>query len=251
MNSVAKAVWKSKYAIRQNESFEEGCKRVVAQVAASGMLTAKEQERMTALLIEQKIVPGGRIWFSAGRQKFKGVNCALLHCGDSAEEWGETFKKASLALTSGQGIGTWANEVRPFGSFINGSGSIASGSLTVPRAIDGLAAEIMQGNQRRAACYASINWMHGDVQQWISSKQHSEVLKTAKASDYAGIHLPLEFHNISIQYDPSFLDAYYIPEHPLHQHSHDLWKQHVQTSFMYADPGFQYDADNQVYRNAW
>lgn len=73
----------------------------------------------------------------------------------------------------------------------------------------------MQGGSRRSAIYASLNWRHGDIEEFLTVKdwennEHTPGLtfKQIKELDF-NAPAPLDMTNISINYDNEFLEELY------------------------------------------
>jgi ribonucleoside-diphosphate reductase alpha chain len=109
----------------------------------------------------------------------------------------------------------------------------------------------MQGGQRRSAIYGSLNWKHGDIQDFMNSKNHSPELRAAKEKDFM-FPLPLELTNISVNYDTEFFVAIEDENHPNHQKAMATYLQNCKQAFSTAEPGmsFNFLKDNETLRNA-
>jgi ribonucleoside-diphosphate reductase alpha chain len=113
----------------------------------------------------------------------------------------------------------------------------------------------MQGGSRRSAIYASLNWKHDDIEQFLKLKNWQDIKipgtdKTvwdAKQSDFTW-PAPMEFTNISANYDTEWLLNYW--------HSGDygsVFRQNVRQALETSEPGFSFnffDKENETLRNA-
>ena len=58
---------------------------------------------------------------------------------------------------------------------------------------------------RRSAIFASLNWQHGDIQDFIRAKDWTEEQRELKDRDF-NFPLPLDMTNISINWDTDFIN---------------------------------------------
>jgi ribonucleotide reductase alpha subunit len=247
LNDIGQVIWNSKYRAYEGETFEEGCKRVVS--ITDGYFSRDEQQRLFDYMYNQKFSPGGRIWYAAGKPKPQYANCMLFDVEDTREGWAKALYQNTMALTGGAGVGNEVSQVRHKGAYINGLGGTASGTLSVVSMINEVARHIMQGNTRRSACYSAVHWKHPDVWEWLTVKEWDSTYTELKAKsvDYPA---PLDVHNISIRYDPEFIEAYHNETHIWHNPAVTLFDKHIQQMVRWGDPSIQYDWDNQILRNA-
>jgi ribonucleoside-diphosphate reductase alpha chain len=246
LNSIGSAVWNSKYAAYEGETFKDGCKRVVS--ITDRYLTDTEQAEMLHQLTSLRYLPGGRILFGAGKPKAYMQNCGLFGVDDSAEAWAKLLHDTSMSLMRGLGVGVDYSLIRPYGSYIAGSGGTASGAISLMEMVNETARHIRQGNTRRAACYASLHWKHGDIFRFIQSKNWTQEQKAAKEKDVYAV-ATLDIHNISVRFDYNFLLAYNDSNHLDHNHAVKVFDMLIRNMFETGEPGIQYDWDDNIYRN--
>src|SRR5690606_16918471 len=103
-------------------------------------------------------------------------NCFLLKAeSDTREEWANLSWRAQSCLMTGGGIGIDYSVYRPRGSKLSKTGGVASGAVSAMRIINEIGREVMQGGSRRSAIYASLNWQHGDIPEFLKAKDwHSQ-----------------------------------------------------------------------------
>jgi ribonucleoside-diphosphate reductase alpha chain len=178
-------------------------------------------------------------------------NCFLFRAEDSREGWAEATYKATSALMTGGGIGFDYSALREAGALIKRTGGTSTGPLALMNIINELGRYVMQGGQRRSAIYGSLNWKHGDIQDFMNSKNHSPELRAAKEKDFM-FPLPLELTNISVNYDTEFFVAIEDENHPNHQKAMATYLQNCKQAFSTAEPGmsFNFLKDNETLRNA-
>jgi ribonucleoside-diphosphate reductase alpha chain len=71
-------------------------------------------------------------------------------------------------------------------------------------AINEIGRSVMQGGSRRSAIYASLNWLHKDIPDFLQIKNWSNLIKDIKETDF-NFPAPLDMTNISINYDNKML----------------------------------------------
>ena len=113
----------------------------------------------------------------------------------------------------------------------------------------------MQGGSRRSAIYASLNWQHGDINEFLVAKdwQNMPVGKTGatywdiKQDDF-NFPAPLDMTNISVNYDTDWLLQYYETGKP-----GAVFTENVRQALKTAEPGFSFnffDKEKETLRNA-
>lgn len=252
-NSFGENIFKNKYAISASQTWKEKAHDIVQDVTTN-LFAADHQDQLEKFISEFKFIPGGRYVYYAGRKARFYNNCYLLKGEeDTREEWGRLLKRASDCLMSGGGIGVDYSIFRPHGATLGRTGGIASGPIPLMHSINEVGRNVMQGGSRRSAIYASLNWRHGDAEEFLRVKNWNETLVTqgytladAKKENF-NFPAPLDMTNISLNYDDAFLDAVqqgYIPE---------TFMQNCYQAMSTGEPGFSFnfgDKENETLRNA-
>lgn len=148
---------------------------------------------------------------------------------------------------SGGGIGIDYSIFRPKGALLRRTGGIASGPIPLMRSINEVGRNVMQGGSRRSAIYASLNWQHGDVENFLHAKDWSEEVKAAKLKDFNSPG-DLDMTNISINWDTAWLEGYNETKTP-----GKLYYDSVKQMCMTAEPGHSYNfyhQEKETLRNA-
>jgi ribonucleoside-diphosphate reductase alpha chain len=112
---------------------------------------------------------------------------------------------------------------------------------------------VMQGGSRRSAIYASLNWQHEDITEFLKSKNWSPEVRALKEKDF-NFPAPLDMTNISVNYD----DAAIMWGHKEGQGENSLaynpiFLQNVRQAMETGEPGFSFnfgDKQNETLRNA-
>jgi len=246
----AETVFKQKYSLDGQESWEDTCLRVVTAVCGQ-LLDSKTKEKILKLMVERKFIPGGRYLYAAGRPYHQVNNCFLFRAEDSREGWADAVNKAVSALMTGGGIGFNYNNLRPEGAKINRTGGMSTGPIALMNMINEAGRYVMQGGQRRSAIYASLGWDHADIFKFMHVKDHSPELKSIKEKNLT-FALPMELTNISVDYNTEFFIAIEDETHPKHELAKRVWLENCKQAFSTAEPGmaFNFMKDNENLRNA-
>ena len=197
--------------------------RTLIEDVCSAYLPKNEIEELVEMHTNMEFIAGGRYLYYAGRQNKFFNNCYLLKClEDSREDWANLTWKAESCLLTGGGIGGDYSIYRPKGSLIKRTGGKASGPIPKMYMINEIGRNVMQGGSRRSAIYASLNWKHGDIGEFLHCKDWSAI-PVAGAYDEEGNQMtvadlkekdfnysaPLDMTNISLNYDNAFLEELY------------------------------------------
>jgi ribonucleoside-diphosphate reductase alpha chain len=111
-------------------------------------------------------------------------------------------------------------------------------------AINEIGRNVMQGGSRRSAIYASLNWQHEDIHQFLGIKNWSDVVKAEKLKDF-NFPGPLDMTNISVNYDDASLVG--------GLDSNSVFLTNVRQAMETGEPGFSFNfgsKQNETLRNA-
>lgn len=217
----AENIFRLKYALSPAQSWADKARMIVEDVCGRGVygqwpnaiLADDERKQLTEYIRDMKFIPGGRYIYYAGRPARFWNNCFLLRAEeDTREEWSALAQRAMSCLMTGGGIGNDYSRLRPAGRLLARTGGKASGPLPLMASINEIGRNVMQGGARRSAIYASLNWQHDDVPEFLNAKNwHSMpvgssglTLADAKKQDF-NFPAPLDMTNISLNYDDAFL----------------------------------------------
>lgn len=222
----------------------------------SAILSDDDVKELKRVIAEMKFLPGGRYLYYAGRPTKFFNNCYLLKAEeDTREDWATLSWKTESCLSTGGGIGTDYSVYRPRGALLKRTGGTASGPLPKMQMINEIGRGVMQGASRRSAIYASLNWQHGDIDEFLVSKDwHSiKVPGTDKTvADLKNIDFnwpaPLDMTNISVNYDTSWVLSYMNSGKV-----GDVFLKNVEQALRTGEPGFSFnffDKESETLRNA-
>jgi ribonucleoside-diphosphate reductase alpha chain len=253
--SFAENIFRTKYAQGPNDSWPALCRRLVEDVCGKGVATKwhfdkmskDEKDQLVEYMIQMKCIPGGRYLYYAGRSAHFWNNCFTLRAEeDTREEWGLLDHKVSDCLMSGGGIGVDYSRIRPYGRILSRTGGISSGPLPLMKTANEIGRYVMQGGSRRSALYASLNWRHDDILDFIYAKNWPQEIVDLKAKDF-NFPAPLDMTNISVNWDTEFIES--VKEGDVDE----LWELSVRQTLMTGEPGHSFNFfkhENETLRNA-
>jgi len=166
-------IFKSRYAFTPDETWEQACVRVAQQMAIAEAPAKQKMylDKFSAALNENIFAPGGRIWYSSGRQNPQLLNCFVLDPDkDSKEGWGQSAYNMIVTSMTGGGCGDDFSDVRPRGASIAGQRGCAPGAVELMRLIDACAQPVRNGGQRRVALMFSLDLSHPDIVEFLNAK---------------------------------------------------------------------------------
>ena len=248
-------IFNTKYSHEGAETFHELSCTLVNDVCQSH-LTADEKEELIDHIANLRFIPGGRYLYYAGRDKKFFNNCYLLKAEeDTREDWAKLSWEAESCLMTGGGIGADYSIYRQEGQILKGTGGISSGPIPKMQMINEIGRHVMQGGSRRSAIYASLNWKHADIDQFLVSKNWHDMpvgntgqtIFDVKQDDF-NFPAPLDMTNISVNYDTEWLLNYWETGEV-----GDVFKTNVYQALRTAEPGFSFnffEKENETLRNA-
>ena len=248
-------IFYTKYAHEGAETLHELACTLVEDVCQDN-LNKDEKESLIDHISNIRFLPGGRYLYYAGRDKKFFNNCYLLKAEeDTREDWANLSWKSESCLMTGGGIGADYSIYRSEGQTLKGTGGIASGPLPKMQMINSIGQKVMQGGSRRSAIYASLNWKHDDVDQFLTSKNWFDMpvgstdktLFDIKQEDF-NFPAPLDMTNISVNYDTEWLLKYW-EEGEIG----NVFKTNVKQALHTGEPGFSFnffEKENETLRNA-
>ncbi len=262
-NDIARNIFYSKYAQGHNDTWENMARRITTDVCGDmgkglpPIMSSEDIERITQYICEMKFIPGGRYLYYAGRPLHFWNNCFLLKAEeDTREEWASLTYRAMSSLMSGGGIGIDYSILRPSGRTLTRTGGLSSGPIPLMKAINEIGRNVMQGGSRRSAIYASLNWKHDDIEEFLHMKNWDDIhiagaldkggdpytYSDAKQDDF-NYPAPMDMTNISVNYDDEWLKS------PLN----DIFIENCRQAMRTGEPGFSFnfgDKSNETLRNA-
>ncbi|MBK8117434.1 MAG: hypothetical protein IPK44_24415 [Candidatus Accumulibacter sp.] len=240
--------FKAKYANGPTDTWGNLAERVVEDVCGSRtkhtpLMSLGDRQQLVEYIKDFKFVPGGRYLWYAGRKNHYYNNCYLLRAEyDTREEWADLTQRAVSCLMTGGGIGIDYSILRPSGKPLSRTGGLSSGPIPLMQMINEVGRGVMQGGSRRSAIYASLNWQHEDIYDFLKAKNWTQQVRDLKAQDF-NFPASLDMTNISVNYDDAWR---FDPNNPVFLAN---CKQAMKT----GEPGFSFnfgDKQNETLRNA-
>jgi len=247
-NTFSETIFKAKYANGPTDTWGNLAERVVEDVCGSRtkhtpLMSLGDRQQLVEYIKDFKFVPGGRYLWYAGRKNHYYNNCYLLRAEyDTREEWADLTQRAVSCLMTGGGIGIDYSILRPSGKPLSRTGGLSSGPIPLMQMINEVGRGVMQGGSRRSAIYASLNWQHEDIYDFLKAKNWTQQVRDLKAQDF-NFPASLDMTNISVNYDDAWR---FDPNNPVFLAN---CKQAMKT----GEPGFSFnfgDKQNETLRNA-
>ena len=245
----------------------EGCEtwsdlaRTLASDVCSKYLSEDEVNELANMISDLKFIPGGRYLYYAGRDNKFFNNCFLLKAEeDTREDWANLSWKSESCLMTGGGIGIDYSVYRGSGEILRGTGGVASGPIPKMQMINEIGRRVMQGGSRRSAIYASLNWKHKDIDEFLISKNWNDmnICGSVEGEDLItmgdlkkknfNFPCPLDMTNISVNYDTEWLLNYWETGKV-----GDVFMKNVRQALSTGEPGFSFnffDKEKETLRNA-
>jgi ribonucleotide reductase alpha subunit len=249
--SFAETIFNTKYRQGINDSWDALCERLVEDVCGTrwgtqpALMSKSDMADLVEHMKQMRFLAGGRYLYYAGRPHKFYNNCFLLKAEeDTREEWANLLWRASSCLMVGGGIGVDYSLLRPAGRPLSKTGGIASGPIPLMQMMNEVGRGIMQGGSRRSAIYASLNWQHEDIPDFLRSKNWSDTLRQLKEQDF-NWPATLDMTNISVNYDDSSTVGGLA--------GNAVFMENCKQAMMTGEPGFSFnfgDKQNETLRNA-
>jgi len=252
-------IFRQKYAQGPNDTWDALADRLVEDVCGTrwgtqpALLSESDRKELAEHIKSMRFLPGGRYLYYAGRPNKYYNNCFLLRAEeDTREEWANLLWRDASCLMVGGGIGVDYSILRPKGKPLSKTGGVASGPIPLMQMTNEVGRGIMQGGSRRSAIYASLNWAHEDIPDFLTAKNWSPEIRAAKEKDF-NYPAPLDMTNISVNYDDAA--GYY--GDPLKTQfalqNNPVFLENVRQAMETGEPGFSFnfgDKQNETLRNA-
>lgn len=251
-------IFKSKYAHTGAETWDRLARVLTNQVVGPywNIIGHDTVDAIYEAIRDMKFIPGGRYLYYAGRELKYFNNCYLLRAEeDTRQDWADLSWKAESNLITGGGIGIDYSVYRPKGSVISRTGGTASGPIDKMLMVNEIGRRVMQGGSRRSALYASLNWKHGDIQEFLKIKNWHDMPIAGTDKTYWDVKnldwnfpCPLDMTNISVNYDTEWLLNYYKTGDV-----GEVFNKNIEQALATGEPGFSfnfYDKETETLRNA-
>jgi len=254
-NEFATTIFSQKYAHEGAETWPKLCRALVDAVCGD-LMPADDKDQLVQYMTEFKWLAGGRYLANANKEWKAYNNCFLLAATeDTREDWANLSRWSELCLTMGGGIGIDFSRYRPKGSLLKRSGGVASGAVSKALMINEIGRQVRQGGDRRSAMYGSLNWKHGDIDDFLAAKNWHDMpiagtgktIADVKAEDF-NFPAPLDMMNVSVNYDTEWVQEYYKTGEPGR-----VFRKNVEQALRTSEPGFSFNMfehEGETLRNA-
>lgn len=177
-------IFQSRHAAHETETWEDACQRVAQHISNAETGAARDtwKSRFADVLENNLLMPGGRIWYGAGRARGQMLNCFVVGTEDSREGWGKTVSDSIVISGTGGGVGLNASPVRPRGTPIRGTGGQSTGAVSLMEIINAAGEVIKAGGGRRTALMLALGISHGDIVEFLDKKLDLKQLNNANVS---------------------------------------------------------------------
>jgi len=237
-------IFHNKYKLTPTQSWKEKAYDIVEGVCGSmwgrrsPLMSKDDREQLVQFIYEMKFIPAGRYIYYAGRPNHSWNNCAcLIGQEDSRQEWASVIGRVTNILMNGAGLSVEYSVFRERGRVLSRTGGIASGPIALMYMLNEAGRHIMQGGSRRAALGALLHWLHGDADEFLTTKNWYDMsvgntnIGKLKETDF-NYPAPLDMTNISLRYDDEFLKC---KKHP------EIFLRNVRQAMQTAEPGFSFN----------
>ena len=166
----ANLIFKSRYAIHEEESWDELSIRVGQGGSQVESNFTEWTDQFASDIYNMLFLPGGRILRNVGRPRGSLFNCYVEPLEDSMDQIGEFQKNCGILWSEGGGVGCNASFLRPENAPIIQKGGESSGPISFLKWANAGANCIKTGGSRRAAALAMMNVSHPDIIKFINAK---------------------------------------------------------------------------------
>lgn len=233
----SETIFKDRYAFTESETWDEACKRVAKQmaIAETSDKFEKYNKKFYDVLVSNEFVPGGRIWYNAGRPNPQLLNCFVLTKDlDSKEGWANLLRENVITSMTGGGCGQDYSDIRPNGSEIKGHRGVCPGPVALMKGVNAAAQMVRAGGGRRAANMFSLDLDHPDVVQFLDSKLKMGELDMANIS----VRCKETSKFIEAVINDSDWELSWKGQYKKTIKARPLWNKIVKNAYNSAEPGF-------------
>jgi ribonucleoside-diphosphate reductase alpha chain len=151
--------------LRDGESPDE----LFDRTAFGCSLNSKQYTAFRKIIHNLEFMPSTPILTNSGTNMPSLFACFTLQCEDDLEHIMNTAKTASRIFKYGGGIGVNMSNIRPRGSMVRTTNTVASGAVSFLEIFNAVGEVVKQGS-RRAAILASLDIDHDDIEELLTVK---------------------------------------------------------------------------------
>lgn len=235
---LPETIFKDRYTIHPEESWSGASRRLAEHVA--GAETGEKRQQTAEVfyeeIVENRFMPGGRIWYGSGRPRAQLLNCFVVPTADSREGWGKTISDVIVVSGMGGGVGINCSPVRPRGAKIHGTGGESTGAVSLMQMIDRVGDVLVGGGGRRLALMLDLNITHPDMPEFLDKKLDREELTNANVSVILDKHLSADDLADKVANNKDF-DLVWKNNHVKSVNARSIWEKIVHNAWNSGEPG--------------
>lgn len=247
---LPETIFKERYAINPEESWDNASRRLSYHVAQVEGDRKEWEDRFYDEIVSNRFMPGGRIWYGAGRPRAQLLNCFVVPTSDSREGWGKTIHDVIVVSGMGGGVGINLSPIRPRGSAIHGTGGVATGSVSLMEMINAVGDVLVAGGGRRLALMLDLNITHPDMLEFLDKKLDKGELNNANVSLILDKNMPAEKlvkdvkegNSFHLKWGGETSGSVYAP---------DIWNRLVENAWKSGEPGILNGSLANEQNNIW
>lgn len=172
LDGLQQDIFQGRYAMPDESEWAQLADRVATNISRCEINGAAEEwkRKFKRSIGDGDFMPGGRILFGAGRNKFNLLNCYRLHPDDTVESIGTMIQDTYRISCGGGGIGFNFSDIRPKGDNIQNIRNSAPGAVSNMQMINEIGHHVKSGKNRRTALIAILNVTHPDLMEFLRVK---------------------------------------------------------------------------------
>lgn len=230
-------IFRERYSLTPEETWEGACHRLSKQMAVAETPSKMQayEDKFYDILVNNRFVPGGRIWYQSGKNNPQLLNCFVLSSDlDSKEGWGNIAREMIVTSMTGGGCGIDFSDVRPSGAPIFGNKGTCPGPVSLMELIDNCAEPVKSGGGRRVALMFSLDLEHPDIEEFLDAKLTKGKLTHANVS--VKCNNTTEFIK-AVKADKE-IELSWKGKFKKKVRAKKLWERIVENAYNSAEPGF-------------
>jgi len=247
---LPETIFKERYAISPEESWDSASRRLSYHVAQVEGDRKEWEDRFYDEIVSNRFMPGGRIWYGAGRPRAQLLNCFVVPTADSREGWGKTIHDVIVVSGMGGGVGINLSPIRPRGSAIHGTGGVATGSVSLMEMINAVGDVLVAGGGRRLALMLDLNITHPDMLEFLDKKLDKGELNNANVSLILDKNLSAEKLVKAVKEGSSF-DLQWQGQKGGQVNAKEIWNRLVENAWNSGEPGILNGSLANEQNNIW
>lgn len=231
---LPETIFRERYAIHPEESWSNASRRLADHVSTVEDDKREWSDRFYDEIVTNRFMPGGRIWYGAGRPRAQLLNCFVIPTSDSREGWGKTLHDTIVVSGMGGGVGINCSPVRPRGARIHGTGGISTGSVSLMQMINAVGDVLVAGGGRRLALMLDLDINHPDMPEFLDKKLKKNELTNANVSVVLNTN-PHEF--VEKVQKGRYFDLEWNGQKGKKKNARSVWNRLVENAWKSGEPG--------------